>query len=99
MSGPTSKLFTPIKVGNIELKHRVVMAPMNRLRANSTHIQGDIAAEYYSQRASTPGSLIIAEASFISQAGSGYPNVPAIWNEEQVAGWKQVSIRFAPFPT
>ena len=91
MNAPNSKLFSPIKVGNVQLKHRVVMAPLTRFRANDAHVHGDLAAEYYSQRASTPGTLIISEATFISQAASGYANTPGLWNEEQITGWKQVS--------
>ena len=46
------KLFTPVKIGPYELEHRIVMAPMTRFRANSKHVHGPLAVEYYSQRAS-----------------------------------------------
>lgn len=47
--------------------------------------------EYYSQRASIPGTLLITEATFISQRAAGYENAPVIWTKEQIAGWKQVT--------
>jgi len=87
----TSKLFTPVKVGRLELGHRIVMAPLTRFRANSKHVHGALAVEYYSQRANTPGTLLITEATLIAEEAGGYRNVPGIWNEEQIAGWKQVT--------
>ena len=85
-----SKLFSPTKVGNCDLKHRVAMAPLTRFRANRAHVHGDLAVEYYAQRATVPGTLLITEATFISQKAGGYNNVPGIWNDEQVAAWKRV---------
>lgn len=87
----TSKLFQPIKVGNAALKHRVVMAPLTRFRATDAHVPSLLAAEYYAQRASVEGTLIITEATFIAQSAGGYGNVPGIWSEEQITGWKKVS--------
>ncbi|TFY76155.1 hypothetical protein EWM64_g7856 [Hericium alpestre] len=86
----TSKLFQPIKVGDIELQHRIVMAPLTRFRANAAHEPSDAAIEYYTQRASTPGSLIISEATFISPEAGGYPCVPGIWTDVQIARWKKI---------
>ena len=94
MSAPTPKLFTPIKVGTATLQHRVAMAPLTRFRADSGHVHGDLAVEYYEQRASTPGTLLITEATFISQKAGGYANVPGIWNDKQVAAWKRVRAAF-----
>ena len=84
------KLFTPIKVGGVELQHRVVMSPMTRDRADKNHIPTPMMAEYYAQRASTPGTLLISEATFIAPQAGGHPHVPGIWNDEQVAGWQRV---------
>ncbi|KAM5533476.1 hypothetical protein V8D89_012813, partial [Ganoderma adspersum] len=91
-TGPQSgKLFQPIKVGDVTLAHRVVFAPLTRLRANTRGVHGDLAAEYYAQRASVPGSLLISEATYVSRQSEGRsPNAPGIWNEEQIAGWKRV---------
>ncbi|KAL6901181.1 hypothetical protein GGI43DRAFT_433923 [Trichoderma evansii] len=86
-----SRLFQPLKIGDITLQHRVVMAPLTRFRANKQHVPLPLMKEYYSQRASTPGTLLITEATFISQRAAGYENAPGIWTKEQIAGWKQVT--------
>ncbi|THU79624.1 FMN-linked oxidoreductase [Dendrothele bispora CBS 962.96] len=91
MSSPTtSKLFRPLTVGDVTLKHRVVMAPL-RFRANTNHVPLPIAKEMYAQRASTPGTLLITEATFIAPRASGYDHTPGIWSDEQIAAWKEVT--------
>ena len=95
ISRMTPSLFQPIKVGTIDLEHRVVLAPLTRLRADDEHVHTDMAVEYYSQRASTPGTLLITEATFIAPQAGGYSNVPGIWNEKQVAAWKKVHSVFS----
>ncbi|ETS82814.1 hypothetical protein PFICI_04690 [Pestalotiopsis fici W106-1] len=87
----TSKLFEPLRIGNMDLKHRIVMAPLTRYRANKQHVPLPLMKEYYGQRASTPGTLLITEATFISQQAAGDANVPGIWTKDQIAGWKQVT--------
>lgn len=57
-----SPLFTPIRLGDIQLEHRLAMAPLTRFRATEAHVHTDMAVEYYSQRANAPGTLIITEA-------------------------------------
>ena len=84
------KLFQPIRVGASNLKHRVVMAPMTRNRATDAHIPTPLMAEYYGQRASTPGTLLITEATFIAEKATGQRRAPGIWSEEQVEAWKKV---------
>jgi NADPH2 dehydrogenase len=84
-------LFTPLKISHSELKHRVVMAPVTRFRADDDHTPLPIMAEYYAQRASVPGTLLITEATYISAAGSGYENAPALYSTEQIEGWKRVT--------
>jgi NADPH2 dehydrogenase len=86
-----SKLFTPLNVGNNLLQHRLVMAPLTRYRADDNHVQLDIAQEYYAQRASVPGTLLITEATFISPRASGYRNVPGIYSKAQIAAWKKIT--------
>ncbi|KAG9027782.1 hypothetical protein FRB95_007389 [Tulasnella sp. JGI-2019a] len=86
----TSKLFTPLQVGDITLSHRVVMAPLTRLRANDEHVPQEIATTYYSQRAS-PGTLMITEATYIKDEAGGFANVPGIWSDEQIAAWKNIT--------
>ncbi|MCJ1407823.1 Chanoclavine-I aldehyde reductase fgaOx3 [Ptychographa xylographoides] len=67
------------------------MAPLTRFRANDAHVQLPIATEYYEQRASVPGTLLITEATFISPRGSGYANVPGIYNDDQIKQWKNIT--------
>ncbi|KAG0647820.1 Chanoclavine-I aldehyde reductase fgaOx3 [Hyphodiscus hymeniophilus] len=86
-----SRLFQPLKVGNVELQHRVVMAPLTRFRADDSHVPLPIVKEYYAQRASVPGTLLISEATFIAPPAAGYANAPGIWSKEQIEGWKQVT--------
>jgi len=86
----TSLLHTPLKIGNRQLVHRVVMAPLTRMRAGEPGAAPHaLNAKYYGQRASR-GGLIIAEATQISWQGKGYPQTPGIHTEEHAAGWKQV---------
>lgn len=84
-------LFEPLRIGNLSLKHRVVLAPLTRFRADDNHVPLDIAAEYYAQRASVSGGLLISEATIISPRAGGYPNVPGIYNQEQIKKWKSIT--------
>ena len=85
------RLFTPIKIGDITLQHRVALAPLTRFRSTKKeHVPLDIVATYYEQRASTPGTLLITEATFIAPQAGGYDYVPGIWSNEQIAAWKKV---------
>ncbi|KAJ4354769.1 hypothetical protein N0V95_003542 [Ascochyta clinopodiicola] len=88
---PESKLFTQLRVGTMDLQHRIAMAPLTRLRADKDHVQLPLAVEYYTQRASVPGTLLIAEATLISPAHGGMPHGPGLWNEAQIAGWKAIT--------
>ena len=90
MSNENAKLFQPIRVGNLELKHRIVMSPLTRYRADEAHVPTDIMVDYYSQRASTPGTLLITEATFIAARAGGSDHIPGIWSDAQVEGWKRV---------
>lgn len=85
-------LFQPVRVGNITLEHRVVLAPLTRFRADDAHVPTDIMVDYYAQRASVPGTLLITEATFCAARGGGADHVPGIWSDEQIAGWKKVCI-------
>ncbi|KAJ6495325.1 FMN-linked oxidoreductase [Mycena sanguinolenta] len=87
----TSKLFQSTLVGDIELSHRIVYAPTTRLRADPNHVPLPLVAEYYRQRASTPGSLLISEATFIAPQAGGFEHAPGIWSDDQIAAWKQVT--------
>ncbi|HEY5125683.1 MAG TPA: alkene reductase [Bradyrhizobium sp.] len=83
-------LFSPLQVGPYRLNHRVVMAPLTRMRAERPSLAPrPLNAEYYAQRA-TPGGLIIAEASPVMATGHGSPGTPGIYSEQQIKGWRGV---------
>ena len=82
-------LFDPIKVGDLELPNRIIMAPLTRCRADVGRVPNALMAEYYVQRASA--GLIISEATSVTPLGVGYPDTPGIWSEEQVAGWSNIT--------
>ncbi len=83
-----SDLFQPVCVGPYRLANRIVMAPLTRSRASEDGVPTSLMAEYYAQRASA--GLIIAEGTNISPQGRGYAFTPGIYNDAQVAGWRQV---------
>jgi len=85
-----SKLFSPVQVGPYKLAHRVVMAPLTRMRSDPGDIPNDMMMEYYSQRA-TKGGLIITEATPVSIRGYGYAKAPGIYSDKQIAGWKKIT--------
>lgn len=82
-------LFSPAKLGSIVLKNRIVMAPLTRNRAGEAGVPQDLNVTYYAQRASA--GLIVTEATPISPMGHGYPALPGIYTDEQVAGWKKIT--------
>jgi N-ethylmaleimide reductase len=83
-----SDLFQPVSLGPYRLANRIVMAPLTRSRASEDGVPISLMAEYYAQRASA--GLIIAEGTNISPQGRGYALTPGIYNDAQVAGWRQV---------
>ena len=85
-----SKLFTPTQVGPYELSHRVVMAPLTRMRSDPGDIPSDLMVEYYTQRTSK-GGLIVSEATPVSTRGNGYAGAPGIYSDTQIAGWQRVT--------
>jgi N-ethylmaleimide reductase len=84
-----SKLFSNIKVGKFEFAHRVVMAPLTRMRAEEGAIPGALMAKYYSQR-SSQGGLQITEGTAVSPGGNGYLGAPGLYDDSQIAGWSRV---------
>jgi 2,4-dienoyl-CoA reductase-like NADH-dependent reductase (Old Yellow Enzyme family) len=85
-----SKLFDPIRVGDLDLPNRVIMAPLTRSRAvGGNRVPNELMAQYYVQRASA--GLILTEATAVTPQGVGYADTPGIWSESQVAGWKMVT--------
>lgn len=86
----TKALFTPLKLGNNLLQHRVVLAPLTRFRADSNAVPTELVKEYYTQRA-TNGGLLITEATFITRHAGSYPGAPGIYTKEQINAWKTIN--------
>ncbi|KAI0651098.1 NADH:flavin oxidoreductase/NADH oxidase [Trametes meyenii] len=93
MDHPTTlpKLFQPAQVGNLTLGHRVVLAPLTRCRANRGGVHSAMGTEYYSQRASYPGTLLITEATCIAPFARGRIHGPGVYTDEQIAAWKPIA--------
>ncbi len=82
-------LFSPVSLGTLKLRNRIIMAPLTRCRAVEGNVPSPSAPLYYAQR-STAG-LIVSEATQVSPQGVGYSHTPGIYSPEQVAGWKKVT--------
>ena len=78
---------TPLILGDLHLKNRIIMAPLTRCRATDDRVPTPMMAEYYAQRASS--GLIISEATVISEEANGYRNTPGLFTDAQVQGWKR----------
>ena len=85
----TEALFTPLRLGAIQLPNRIVMAPLTRMRSGPANVPTALNAEYYAQRSSA--GLIISEGTAISPQAQGYPNAPGIYTAAQIAGWRNVT--------
>jgi len=84
------QLFSPVRIGPYQLKHRLALAPLTRMRAEKPSLSPrPLNAEYYAQRA-TSGGLLIAEASPVAATAFGSPGVPGIYTEAQIEGWRKV---------
>ncbi len=82
-------LFTPLKLGELDLPNRIIMAPLTRCRTDESRVPNALMKEYYVQRASA--GLIISEATVIGPKAAGYPNTPGIWSDAQVEGWREIT--------
>ena len=82
-------IFDPIKLGDLELPNRIIMAPLTRCRADEGRVPNALMAEYYVQRASA--GLILSEATSVTPMGVGYPDTPGIWSNDQVRGWSNIT--------
>src|SRR5271169_361361 len=91
MAEPTLQpLFTPVRMGDLALPNRIVMAPLTRMRAaNPGHVPTEVMARYYAQRATA--GIIIGECTAISPQGYGWADTPGLWSAEQVRGWRGVT--------
>src|SRR5690606_17735522 len=83
------ELFTPVRLGALELRNRIVMSAMTRSRAGAGDTPTDLHVEYYRQRAGA--GLIVTEGLQPSPAGKGYCRTPGIYSPGQVAGWRKVA--------
>jgi NADPH2 dehydrogenase len=89
---PQSRLFEPLKIGDVEVQHRIGMAPLTRLRATDDRVPTPLMKEYYGQRAAVPGTLVLTEGTCISAAAcGGFANAPGLWREDQVAAWRTIT--------
>jgi 2,4-dienoyl-CoA reductase-like NADH-dependent reductase (Old Yellow Enzyme family) len=79
-------LFSPLRLGDLTLPNRIVLAPLTRSRAGANRIPNALMAEHYRQRASA--GLMLTEATIVSPQGAGYADTPGIWSAEQIEGWK-----------
>lgn len=86
---PQQDLFQPVTIGALELKNRIVMAPMTRSRADRDGVQPAYAVTYYAQRASA--GLIITEGTQPSDDGQGYGRTPGISTPAQIAAWRAIT--------
>lgn len=85
------RLFSPLQLGTVQLEHRIVLPPLTRFRADKEHVPLNICADYYAQRASIPGGLLIAEGTLVSPRAAGLDHAPGIWSSKQIAAWKKVT--------
>jgi 2,4-dienoyl-CoA reductase-like NADH-dependent reductase (Old Yellow Enzyme family) len=82
-------LFDPLKIGDLEVPNRIILAPLTRNRSTGPgRVPNAMMREYYAQRASA--GLIISEATSVAPAGVGYPHTPGVWSDEQVEGWRKI---------
>jgi N-ethylmaleimide reductase len=85
----TPNLFDPLTIGDLELRNRIVMAPMTRNRADVQGVPTAMMATYYGQRASA--GLIVSESAPILAQAVGYPCTPGLHTQDQVLGWRLVT--------
>jgi len=85
-----SNLFSPIKLGQYQLEHRIVMAPLTRMRSGKGDVPNQLMRDYYSQRASK-GGFVVSEATVVSPNGNGYLGAPGIYSDGQIPGWRKIT--------
>jgi len=82
-------LFEPVRMGELSLPNRIVMAPLTRCRAGEARVPNALMREYYVQRAAA--GLILTEATSVTPMGVGYPNTPGVWSDAQTEGWRTIT--------
>ncbi|KAK9896816.1 FMN-linked oxidoreductase [Cystobasidium minutum MCA 4210] len=91
----TISAWSPLRIGESQLEHRIVLAPLTRNRGTPsqlhkhTWVPNDLMLQYYEERA-TKGGLLITEATPVSLRASGVPGIPGLFTEEQQEGWKKI---------
>ncbi|CAI5760672.1 unnamed protein product [Candida verbasci] len=97
MSLRDSLAFQAIKVGDVELSNRIVYCPTTRFRSTTMskdskfrHLPSDLMLDYYKDRAQYPGTLLVTEATFVSDRLSGYDGAPKISTPEETQAWKKI---------
>ncbi|WP_322103175.1 alkene reductase [Paraburkholderia sp. J41] len=83
-------LFSPVRVGPYSLSHRVVLAPLTRMRTEADNVPGDLMVEYYAQRSSA-GALLVTDATTVSPLGIAYVGAPGIYTDAHARGWRRVT--------
>jgi N-ethylmaleimide reductase len=82
-------LFDPCEFNGLRLQNRIALSPLTRTRSNDAGEAGPLQALYYAQRATA--GLLITEATPVTPGGRGGPNIPGLWSDDQIAGWRQVT--------
>jgi 2,4-dienoyl-CoA reductase-like NADH-dependent reductase (Old Yellow Enzyme family) len=82
-------LLSPLRLGDLDLPNRIILAPLTRSRASAGRVPNALMAEHYRQRSSA--GLILSEATSVTPMGVGYADTPGIWSDEQIAGWQLVT--------
>ncbi|QNK82499.1 alkene reductase [Nakamurella sp. PAMC28650] len=82
-------LFSPVTLGSLNLRNRIAMAPLTRMRSGADGVPGELVAEHYAQRAGL--GLLVTEGTYPSAESRGYPGQPGIVTAEQAAGWARVA--------
>lgn len=90
MSTDFAVLRAPLRLGGLNLPHRLVMAPLTRNRADEDGTPNALMAEYYGQRAGS-AALIVSEATWVVQQGKPYPRTPGLATDAHRDGWRQVT--------
>ena len=89
MEADMTDLFDPCEFNGLKLQNRIALSPLTRTRSNDAGEAGAMQALYYAQRATA--GLLITEATPVAPGGRGGPNIPGLWNDDQIAGWRLVT--------
>jgi NADPH2 dehydrogenase len=90
MLATSSDLFEPLRIGSIDLSHRIVLASLTRFRTGANHVPLSFVKNYYAQRGSTPGTLLLSEAAVVSRLAGSVTHMPEFWSDTQIAAWKPI---------